>query len=85
MAGPGIRKFPEDSLESKVYNMVEKYSGNIPVPNDRNRLAYSLIQYIKGEGDHPSILVKSTKITIEGISAEELAGKLNSEVEQLKQ
>jgi hypothetical protein len=84
MALPEVRKFPEDSLESRVYNLVESFSENIPVPNDRNRLAYSLIQYIKGEGDHPRILVKSTKISIEGISSEELAGKLNSAVENLK-
>jgi hypothetical protein len=66
MALPEVRKFPEDSLESKVYNLVETFSEFIPVPNDRNRLAYSLIQFIKGEGDHPTILVKSTKIRIEG-------------------
>jgi hypothetical protein len=84
MAAPAVRKYPEDSLESKVYNMVEKYSENIPVPNDRNRLAYSIVKYIQGEGDSPAVLVKSTKITIKGISPEELAGKLDSEVVNIK-
>jgi hypothetical protein len=84
MAVPGVRKFPEDSLEARVYNLVEKYNEYIPLPNDRNRLAYSLIKFIQGEGDSPSILVKSTKIRIEGISSEQLAGKLESEIKNLK-
>jgi hypothetical protein len=84
MAAPEVRKFPEDSLESKVYNMVDKYSEYIPIPNDRNRLAYSIVKYIQGEGDAPIVLVKSTKIKIEGISPEQLAGKLDSEAANIK-
>jgi hypothetical protein len=80
-----VRKFPEDSIEAKVYNLVESLSSNIPLPNDRNRLAFSLIKYLQGEGDNPSILVRSTKIRVEGISSEELAGKLDSAILGIKQ
>lgn len=79
-----VKKFPDDSVEKIVYNIVDKYSHNIPVPNDRSRLAYSLIQYLKGEGDAPLILVKSTKIAIEGISPEELASQLESDLKNVK-
>jgi hypothetical protein len=80
-----VRKFPEDSIEAKVYNLVESLSSNIPLPNDRNMLAFSLIKYLQGEGDNPSILVRSTKIRVEGISSEELAGKLDSAILGIKQ
>jgi hypothetical protein len=85
MAAPSVRKFPDNSLERQIYNLVDAYKENIPVANDRNRLAYSLFKFVKGEGDSPAILVKTTKIRIEGISSEELAGKLISDLENLKE
>jgi hypothetical protein len=84
MEPAGVRKFPEDSLEAKVYNLVESYSTYIPVQSDRSRLAFSLIKYLQGEGDNPVILVKTTKIRIEGITPEDLAGNLNSAIQDLK-
>jgi hypothetical protein len=82
---PGVQKFPDDSLEKQVYNIVEKFSRHLPVENDRNRLGFNLYKYVKGEGDHPKILVRSTKIKVEGISLEELAEKISAEVEKIKQ
>jgi len=84
MAVTGVRKFPEDSLEKKVYNLVETYSEYIPVANDRNRLAFSLYKFIQGEGDSPYILVKTTKIKISGIASEQLAAKIDSDIQILK-
>jgi hypothetical protein len=81
---PETKLFPEDSLEKKVYNLVEQFSEYLPVANDRNRLGFSLYKYVVGEGDAPSILVKSTKVKIEGISPEELAARLSIEVEKIK-
>ncbi len=52
--------------------------------NDRNRLGFSLYKYVKGEGDDPVTLIKSTKIKIEGIAKEELAEKISSEIGKLK-
>ena len=77
---PAVKKFSEDKPEKKVYNIVEKFSENIPIPNDRNRLGFSLYKYVTGEGDKPEILVRSTKIKIIGISKEELANKINEEL-----
>ncbi|MCX6151819.1 MAG: hypothetical protein NTX22_14945 [Ignavibacteriales bacterium] len=81
---PSTKKFSEDTTEKKVYNIVEKLSGNIPVPNDRNRLGYCLYKFVKGEGDNPEILVKSTKIKIVEVSPKELAQKLNEELVNAK-
>jgi len=81
---PKTKNFPDDSLEKQVYNIVEQYRGYIPIMNDRNRLAFSLYKYLKGEGDDPGTLIKSTKIKIEGIKEESLAEKINSDIDKLK-
>jgi hypothetical protein len=81
---PETKLFPDDSIEKKVYNLVDQLSEYLPVANDRNRLGFSLYKYVIGEGDEPAILVKSTKVKIEGISPEELTNKLNIGVEKIK-
>ena len=81
---PKVKKAPEDSLESKVYSMVETFKEYIPIPNDRNRLSYCLFKYLNGEGDAPKILLKTSKINYEGISKEELAKKLDEELLKIK-
>ena len=81
---PKVKKAPEDSLESKVYSMVETFKEYIPTPNDRNRLSYCLFKYLNGEGDAPKILLKTSKINYEGISKEELAKKLDEELLKIK-
>ncbi len=81
---PKVKKAPEDSLESKVYTMVETFKEYIPTPNDRNRLSYCLFKYLNGEGDAPKILLKTSKINYEGISKEELAKKLDEELTKIK-
>ncbi len=80
---PDTDFYPEDSLEKKVYTIVEKFKENIPIMNDRNRLGYNLFKFMNGEGDAPVILVKSAKIKIEGITKEELASKINGELSSL--
>jgi hypothetical protein len=81
---PATRQFPDDSIEKRVYEIVESFSKYLPIMNDRNRLAFSLYKYVNAEGDHPGILVNSTKVKIEGISPEELASKLAAEIEKIK-
>jgi hypothetical protein len=81
---PKVKKAPEDSLDSKVYAMVETFKEYIPTPNDRNRLSYCLFKYLNGEGDAPKILLKTSKINYEGISKEELAKKLDEELNKIK-
>jgi hypothetical protein len=81
---PATRRSPEDSLEGKVYKVVDNLSQFIPVPNDRNRLGFSLYKYATGEGDKPSAILKSSKIKIIGITLEELAEKISKELETIK-
>lgn len=77
---PRTNFFPDDSLEKKVYNVVEKYAANIPIANDRNRLGFNLYRYLTGEGDPPDITVKNSKLKLEGISEKELAQKLEDDL-----
>lgn len=79
-----MRPFPDDSIEKQVYNIVDELKAYIPVENDRYRLGFGLYKYMTGEGDAPEILVQSSKIKIEGISAQELAGKLTEKLKSVK-
>jgi len=81
---PKVKKAPEDSLESKVYTTIENFKEYIPVPSDRNRLSYCMYKYLNGEGDAPIITLKTSKINFEGISREELAKKLDEELNKIK-
>lgn len=81
---PKVKPFPDDSLEKKVYNIIESFKEFLPIMNDRNRLAFSLYKYLKGEGDEPLIAVKTNKLKIVGISAEELANKIDEEIKKIK-
>ncbi|MCF8242313.1 MAG: hypothetical protein K9J16_13075 [Melioribacteraceae bacterium] len=81
LAPPPTRVFLAETIEKKIYNIVDRYKEYIPVMNDRNRLAFSLYKYITGEGDSPDVLVKTTKVKIEGITKEELAAKLEEELQ----
>ena len=72
------------TIEKQVYAIVDEFKDHIPVPNDRNRLAFCLYKYVNGEGDSPEILVKSTKIKIQGISEIELGLKLKEKVSAVK-
>ena len=80
---PSTQKFPQESLESRVYNIVEDLKEYLPVLNDRNRLGFSLLLYMKGEGDKPDVLVKSLKLNIKNISQEELTKKIESGLEKI--
>lgn len=81
---PSTKNFSDDSLEKKVYNIVENLSQYIPTMNDRNRLGFSLYKYVIGEGDSPEILIKSSKVHVIGISLEDLATKISKEIDILK-
>jgi len=80
---PATKVFPESSIEKKCYNIVEMFKENIPIMNDRNRLGFNLYKFMTGEGDSPEILVKSTKIKIEGLTKEELAKRLAEELAKI--
>jgi hypothetical protein len=80
---PGVQFFPEDSLEKRLYKIVEGLKEYLPIPNDRNRMGFCLYKYMTGEGDPPEVLVKSTKIKIEGITAEKLAQHISEELVEI--
>ena len=81
---PATKQFPDDSLVKRVYKAVDKFKEYLPIENDRNRLGFALYKYATGEGDEPSITLKSTKVRIEGISLQELAMKISTEIELIK-
>ena len=80
---PKVKKADENSLEAKVYAVVENLKEFIPVPNDRNRLSFCLIKYMNGEGDKPEITLKTSKINYNGISHQDLAKKLDEGLEKI--
>ena len=82
---PGTIEFPPTSLEKKVYNIVESFGQYIPIINDKNRLGYCLFKFMKGEGDPPKITLRSAKIKVVGISLDELAQKLNTELKKISE
>ncbi|OGU54872.1 MAG: hypothetical protein A2V66_00360, partial [Ignavibacteria bacterium RBG_13_36_8] len=63
---------------------VEKFKENIPIMNDRNRLAFNLYNFVKGNGEPPRISIKTTKIKLVGITESELAKKLDEELQGIK-
>jgi hypothetical protein len=81
---PTVKKSSDDSLESKVYTIVESLKNNIPIMNDRNRLGFGLYKFMKGEGDKPEVLVKTSKLNVKGITLDELAEKINTALSKLK-
>ncbi|MFZ2324688.1 MAG: hypothetical protein WAV89_13445 [Ignavibacteriaceae bacterium] len=81
---PKVKKAPDDSVESKVYSIIENYKEYIPIANDRNRLSFCLVKFLNGEGDEPKITLKTAKINVEGISKDDLAKKLDEELNKIK-
>jgi hypothetical protein len=81
---PKTKDFPESSLEKKAYKIVEQFAEYFPVMNDRNRLGFGLYKYLDGEGDPPDILLRSSKLKIEGITIDELAKKISDELEKIE-
>lgn len=79
-----VKEFPENSHEKKVYNLVESLSEYLPIMNDRNRLAFALLNYLNGHGDPPNITVRNNKLTLSNISQEELSKIIESKLSELK-
>ncbi len=79
-----VLKAPEDSIEKQVYAIVDRYKEHIPRMNDRNRLSFALYKYVIGQGDEPSLTIKTNKLILEGITEEELAKNLAEDLKTLK-
>lgn len=72
-----------ETIEKKVYNIVENYVQYLPIVNDRNRLGFDLYKYVIGEGDEPLITISNAKVKLEGISIEELSKKISEEIKNI--
>lgn len=80
---PATQKFPDDSPEKKIYNLVEGFAQYLPLPNDRNRLAFNLYKYVTGQGDNPEVIILNAKLSLKGISPEDFAAKLTEEIKKI--
>ena len=79
-----VKQFPEDSLEKQVYTMVDSLEENIPLMNDRNRLAFALLNFLRGHGDPPNITIRNNKLTLNNITKEKLSAILDSKLAEIK-
>ena len=75
---------PEESIEKKIYNIVNNLNEYLPVTNDRNRLGFDLYKFVIGEGDEPLFTIKNAKVQVQGISIEELAKRISAEIAKVK-
>ena len=81
---PTVKAFPENSIEKKVYSIIESLIEYIPIMNDRNRLGFVLVKYMNGEGDSPLTSIKNAKLKLKGISETDLARKVTDELNLIK-
>jgi hypothetical protein len=79
-----IKEFPADSLEKQVYSFIDSLQDKIPLMNDRNRLSFALLNYLKDQGDSPLITVKNNKLTLQNITKEELAEIIEKKLAEIK-
>jgi hypothetical protein len=80
----GVKEFSEDSIEKKVYSLINSFENYIPIMNDRNRLSFALLNYLRGQGDPPAITVRNNKLTLQNISKDELAKKIEEKLADIK-
>ena len=80
---PGVTNTPEDSIEKKVYNVVNDLTQYLPITNDRNRLGFDLYKFVIGEGDEPLVTIRNAKVKLQGISVEELAKLITDRLKSL--
>lgn len=78
-----VKEFSEDSIEKKIYSLVDTFEEKIPLMNDRNRLSFALLNYLNGEGDPPYITVRNNKLTLNNCTEKELAEKLEKKISEL--
>jgi len=84
LAPSPVKEFSEDSIEKKVYSFIDSLEKYIPLMNDRNRLSFSLLNYLRGEGDPPEITVRNNKLTLENTTQSELAKMIDAKLPELR-
>ncbi len=80
----GVIAMSDESIEKKVYNIVNDLSEYLPLVNDRNRLGFDLYKYVIGEGDEPLTAIKNAKVELQGISLEDISKRISVEINKIK-
>lgn len=81
---PAVKNYPEESIEKKVYGIIDSLDKYLPLMNDRNRLSFALLNYLKGQGDPPAITVRNNKLTIENISQSDLVKLIEDKLKDVQ-
>ena len=84
LAPSPVKEFPEDSIEKKVYSFIDSLEKYIPLMNDRYRLSFAILNYLRGEGDPPELTVRYNKLTLENTTQSELAKMIDAKLPELK-
>jgi hypothetical protein len=71
---PEVQPANPASKEKQIYTLIESLSEFLPIANDRNRLAYCLLT----ASDSILVTLKTNKLTVSGISEEDLAKKIEA-------
>lgn len=74
LSAPSVKPADPESKEKKIYSLIESFAEYIPIANDRNRLAYTLVT--NDNADPVAVTVKNNKLHLEGITVEELSIKI---------
>ena len=80
---PSENKFSENSIEKKIYNLIDSYQAYIPIQNDRYRLSYYLYKFLNNEGEPPLKSIEYSKIKIINIDKKSLALQIEKELESI--
>jgi len=77
---PIEKKFEPETLESKIYTLIENYSEYIPIKNDRLRLSFYLFNFLEGHGDPPDKSLFYSKIKINKIEQNNLIKLIEKDI-----
>lgn len=85
LASSPVQEFPDSSTEKKAYTIAESLANFIPVSNDRNRLGFQLYRHLTGTGETLDIAIRTAKLTLRGISEEQLIHKVSEAITAIRQ
>lgn len=84
LASAPVQEFPDSSTEKKAYAIAESFAGYLPISNDRNRLGFQLFRHLTGAGETIPIAIKTAKLTLKGITEEQLIQKVTEAIQSIR-
>mgnify|MGYP001292013270 CR=1 FL=1 len=84
LASSPVQEFPDTSTEKKAYNIAESFASYIPVPNDRYRLGFQLYRHLSGDGETIPVAIKTARLTLKGITEEQLISQVTRAVDAIR-